>query len=588
MVLVGAGAMAGLVGALAWARWSTFHNETFDLAFYGRMAWGMARGELWEPIVGAHVFGLHVSPVLFPLGALGVVVGETVPVLLVAQAVALGATAWPLARMGYRRLGNAGAVAGAAAWLLYPNIGHVGSFEFHPGTLAVLPMAYLLDALDRGSARGLVLSAVGVLLCREDLALVTTMAGLVAWRGVPELRRAGAVLAGSSLAYLLLFLLVLLPMLGPERGSMQLHFRKWGDGAVEIVTTIVTRPGMLLAHLGEPRRLGYLAWLLMPLAFLPLLRPRWLLIASPVLAMNLLSEWPTAVALDSHYQTTLLPMLVAGAIDGAGVVARQLRPALVVVGLVACAGATHLLAGGTPIAADWDPGDYTADERSAAAARVLSRVPENVPVQAPYALMPHLVERGRIGPPPPPDRDYDVVILDTWHRLRYAHREDLLRTTEEPPVRDWLARDDYGLVAAEAPYLLLIRGADPRGGPAERYLVGEANPAEGRRLAACVALLDARIDGGRLVLDLVARDACPRDLAVRIGTRDERRPRRVDLLFDGLLSPEHLRRGDRLRSVHPLSPDERTRIARRGLRIGALRSSGARPEHADPVAVDVL
>lgn len=584
---IGAAAIAVLLAALGILRWSTFHNETFDLAFYGRMAWGFVHGSFWEPIVGAHVFGLHVSPILFPLGALGAITGATVPVLLVAQAIALAATAWPLARMGHRRFGEAGALAGAAAWLLYPNLGHVGSYEFHPGTLAVLPLAWMLEGLDARHQRTFLWGAVGVLLCREDLALVTAVAGVVAWRTAPEMRRTGWRVALASVGYVLLFALVLHPQLGPEHGSMQLHFGKWGDSAAEAAATLLSRPVLVLEHLAAPQRLLYLPKLLLPLALLPLLRPRWLLIAAPVLAMNLLSDWPTTTMLDSHYQTTALPMVVAGAIDGAGRIARELRPRLVAAGLVATVAACHLLVGGTPVAADFSSGDFTWDARSAAAARVVAAVPEEVPVQAPYALLPHLTERVLLGPPPPPDRNYEVVILDAWHRVRYAQQEDLLRTVEEPTVRSWLASDEYGLVRADGPYLMLARGADPRGEPVAPYLVGTADPETGRPIAACLAVLEARFEGDSLILDFVARDACPRDLGLRIGSPGEHRPRRVDLPFDGLLSPEHLRRGDHVRSTHPLSEAERRRILDRGLRLGALRSSGARPEHSDPTAIEL-
>jgi uncharacterized membrane protein len=582
-----AAALAGLFAALGWARFATYHNETFDLAFYTRMAWGYVHAEMWEPIVGGNVAGLHLSPVLLPLGLIGELSGSTPAVLIAAQAAAVTAAAWPLARIGHRRLGDAGAILAAGAWLLYPNLGHVTTYEFHPGTVAVLPMAWMLEGLDRGSARTMVLGALGVLACREDLALVTALAGLVAWRTRPELRRAGRLLAAGSLVYASLFALVLHPLLGPERGSMQLHFGKWGDSSVEVAASLLTSPGALLTHLGEPERLVYLPKLLLPLALLPLARPRWLVIASPLVVMNLLSEWPTTVELDSHYQTTLLPMLVAGAADGAGVIARGLPARWVATGALAAVAASHLLAGGTPIAADFHAASFRADARSAAAARALASVPEDASVQAPYALLPHLAERQLLGPPPPPDRDYDVLVFDTWHRERYRHEEDLLRTIEEPPLRDWLARETHGLVAVEGRYLVLRRGADPRGPLVSHYIVGRADPASGRRLAACLSLRDARIEPGTLVLDLVAREACPRDLAVRIGARDEPRPRRVDLLFDGLLSPAHLRAGDRLRSTHPLSLEENARIEAHGLRVGLLRSSGARPEHDDPLVLDV-
>jgi hypothetical protein len=57
----------------------------------------------------------------------------------------------------------------------------------------------------------------------------------------------------------------------------------------------------------------------------------------------------------------------------------------------------------------------------------------------------------------------------------------------------------------------------------------------------------------------------------------------VDLVADGLLSPAHFERGDRIRSVHAIEPRE----LEPALRIGAVRSSGARPEHEDPMSVRV-
>src|SRR5690606_10149148 len=60
-------AAATTFAALALLRWHTFHNETFDLAFYARMAWGEAHLDAWNPIVNAHARGLHLAWILVPL-----------------------------------------------------------------------------------------------------------------------------------------------------------------------------------------------------------------------------------------------------------------------------------------------------------------------------------------------------------------------------------------------------------------------------------------------------------------------------------------------------------------------------------------
>ena len=95
----------------------------------------------------------------------------------------------------------------------------------------------------------------------------------------------------------------------------------------------------------------------------------------------------------------------------------------------------------------------------------------------------------------------------------------------------------------------------------------------------------ARLTGDELVLVLIARSACDDDLALRIGTGA--RPRRVDLIADGLFSPAHFRAGDRIRSAHVLSAIERSAITQDGLHVGAIRASGARPAHEDPLSIAV-
>lgn len=592
-------AQGTLFAALGLARYWTFHNQTFDLAFYTRIAWGLVHQELWEPMVNAHVYGLHLSPILAPLGVLGQLT-DTPSVLLLAQAAALAASALPLSRLGARHLGPAGAVAGALLWLFYPNLGHVAGYEFHPGSLAVLPLAWMAVGIDEGKTRAFGWGALGALACREDLALSTLLAAaLFGWRHRDQRRLAVAV-GGGSLVYFSFFAFVLHPAYAPENGSLELHFGRFGDGIAEVAVYLLTHPGDLLAHLATSERLLYLPKVLAPLALLPLVRPAWFLPALPILGINLVSDWPTITHLDAHYLTPALPFLVAAALDGAGRLAQLPaaiptrahpgRAGIAAWALVIPVGIGHLVAGGTPLSLDF-PGDaFRPDDNTAAARSIVAAVPEDASVQAPYALLPHLAERTRLHRTSSREANADYYVLDVAHRRRFAAREDLLRTLEEPLARNWLARADHRLKWAQGDFLLLERGSPPRSGLGGQAVIGEVDdPDEGVRLSECLAVRDARLlprgNDDVLELDFVARGPCPNDLAVRFGTAH--RPRRVDLLFGGWLNPVHLQRGDLVRSRHRLDSELRARLTERGLRVGVLRQSGARPEHEDPIAVDI-
>lgn len=601
-VALAAGAWFALALHFAFARLHTVHHRTFDLALYARMAWGLVRGDGSDPIVGGSFLGAHVAWVLYPLGLLGELFG-TVRVLLVAQAFALAVAAWPLARLGHRRAGFIGAMAATFAWLLYPNLFHVATYEFHPGTLAVWPLCAALDAFDRRQPRALAWCCAAMVACRASLALVTVFVGVAAVARPGALRRAGAGIVLASIAYLALSWLVLRPAFaGGAATSLDAHFGAWGGSPFGVIGTLLHDPARVVAHFSTPARLAYLPALLGPLALLPLLAPSWLVVALPTLGVNLLSEFPTATAMYSHYLTPAVPALVVAAVDGAAWLARRVpstapAPARhgVWTALGLCALGGSVVAGGAPWSRDFPGDDFTRDAHTVERERILAGIPAGASVQAPDALLPHLALRRRVYRAPPPERGTDHVVLDVSHRQRYAHSEDLLRTVEEPGVRAWLARDDHHVVRAEPTLVLLARGRvthDARVGPylvppAHRAPVPDAPAADANtvRLAACLSVTHAHLADRVLAIDFLAHAACPADLALRLGAGA--RPRRVELLFDGVLSPAHLRAGDRVRSRHALSAGEHRAITRRGLRLGLLRSSGPPPDPSDPVSVKV-
>jgi len=593
----------GVVFSLAWQRYATCHNETFDLALYARSAWGLARGDFWNPIADSSFVHLHAAWVLFPLGLIGRVFG-TVPVLLVTQATAIAACVWPLARIGERHLGRVGAPLAALLWLAYPNLGHVGSYEMHPGTLALFPLCWVLDALDSHDPRALLWSSLGVLACRADYALLTFVAAVLFARsahgdGRSDAQRWGVAVAGGSVLYLAVILGLQRVTMSHGPTSAMLHFGDWGGSPLGIVGALISDPSRVWGHLAASERLTYLPRILGPLALLPLLSPRLLWIAAPTIALNLISHWPSATQLDSHYLTPAVPTLVVAAMLGlrrlrAGGPSRFLTAMACAVPMFA-----SLVAGGWPWSRDFVSAAFTFDARSAACAQIASAIPSSASAQGPDALLPHLAERKVVRRGPPPETGTNYVVLDTSIRQRFEHQESLLRTVEEPVLRTWLARSDHGVSSVTASLLLLQKGRPTRGDWSARYFMdatdahvtnapvtnAHATDVQPLRLTACLSVLRASVVDQQLELTLRAHEACGPDLALRLGATS--RPKRVDLLFDGALSPAHLRSGDTLRSVHALTRTEAAAIRSQGLWLGVLRSSGARPDPHDPIAAPI-
>lgn len=573
-----------LLLALGWSRYATCHNHTFDLALYARTAWGLARGDMWNPIANSTFVHLHTAWALLPLGLIGRAFG-VVPVLLLAQSLAIALCLWPLTRIATRHLGAVGVWVAPLLWIAYPNLGHVGSYEMHPGTLALLPLCWALDALDRNAGRTLMWCCLGVVACRADYAMLTAVMGVLLATASATQRRRGVSIAVASVGYLALVLGAQHVLVAHGVQSSTLHFGPWGGSPLGIVGAAFTDSARVVDHLSSFDRLAYLPRLLLPLALVPLLHLRLLWIAAPVFAINLISVWPSATRLDSHYLAPAVPVLIVSALIGAARL-RVMFPRASQFWLLAPVAASAWF-GGLPWSMDFPREAFVTDARTAACSDVLQTVNASASVQAPDFLLPHLAERAVLHRGPPPERGADVIVLDASHRSRFAHNEDLLRTVEEPSLRSWIARSDYGVTYNSGDLIVMERGQSTREGIGTRYIdhARASDTLPTHRLTACLSIDAAHLTDTTLTLELRAHEPCAPDLAIRIGSTA--RPKRADLLFDGVLSPVHVRQGDRLRSIHKLSRTEAATIGRSGLWVGALRSSGARPVPSDPIALQI-
>jgi uncharacterized membrane protein len=581
--------------ALALARYRTYHNETFDLAFYARMVWGAGHWDLSNPLVGAPLWGLHLSLVLLPLGLLSRWI-STVPLLLVVQAVCVGAASIPLARIAQRRIGHPAAAFGAlAVYVLYPTIGSVATYEFHPSALALLPLSLALDAFDRRELRAGIVALVAAAACREDVALVCALTGLsLAVRR--EHRRAGLAVFAFFALWFLGYLFVIAPRYLPRHGSLQLHYGHLGGSPLDIVKNLLAHPLATLSALATPVRVLYVPRLLVPVAFLAVLRPRWLLpIAAPV-AINLLSQFPTAVQIHSHYTTLVVPFVIVAAIHGFAHVMVTGGPhgdrwGLVAAALVA-AGSLHMQrrAGVLPeLSRRYDPRAYIADARTPSLDLVRSLIPSDASVAAPDYLLPHIAERRRIFRYPS-ERRPEYIVLSLEHRRRYQGTQDLWRNDEERSAREALLWRRYGVWTVVGDFIVLRKGWPARTHARGRYVECAPDPRVHRahvdvddHLAVAGWGTEALPHGTRIVLLLFVRRPLPFDLGFEVGygpmhphlDRDDPVHTHAFMPFDGTLLPSWVRVGEVVRSTVDV-PATEAELRAHGLYFGARRIDGSR------------
>lgn len=280
----------------------------YDLAYFTQAAWLITEGEApFVTIRGLHLLGDHTYPVFWPMAWVTGVL-PTIPTLLAIQSASLATGIVPLWRIGRRLagLGLATTVALVISYAAFPALHNVNLADFHPEVLAVpfLFGAVLFALTDRWMGYAACITV--VLASREDLSLVVTFLGLLL--AVQGRRRAGllTVLAGLG------WLVVATQVIQPHFAGSFVHVAfldRYGSSLGEIAATMAGDPGRVLGDLLTAQNGLFLVALLGPVAFLPLLAPRYLIPIVPLEILYLLSSREVAHTIEGQYTVSAIPFV---------------------------------------------------------------------------------------------------------------------------------------------------------------------------------------------------------------------------------------------------------------------------------------
>jgi hypothetical protein len=253
-------------------------------------------------------------------------------------------------------------------------------------------------------------------------------------------------------------LVVVLPSRNPAGLSPYLErYTSLGGTPLEVLQTVVTQPKAVVGLLVEPNRLNYLATLLAPLGFLPLLSVPTLALALPDVALNLLSNFPAQYGFQAHYGAVLAPYLVISAILGAGTITGFIRhasrraagpvAALLGLGVVALSFQSVAQRIWAPLL-DHPP---RVTDHQRAAASILGQLPPTAAVAASSNLNPHLSQRQRIT-------RFPVLAEAEYIALDVTGTPYPLDTASQWYHVQQLLEGDWGVVSGDDGILLLRRG----------------------------------------------------------------------------------------------------------------------------------
>ncbi len=412
MVVCAAAALVGLTwfAGLELARLSSLAAPAYDQAIFLQLAWNLGHGRGFATsFAPVSYLGVHFSPLL----ALTAPIGRLVPdasLLVVLNSVALALSAPAaylflsamLAGLPAARLLSAVVAAPMPVWAGLQEAANAG---FHPEALA-LPLALLAArAAVTGSPPLMWLLSAVVVTAKEDQVYTVLLIGLLAMSvGNERLRRHGRFLALAAIAYGIAVLGLVMPMIRHGHYVDPGGYYSW---------LLHPTPGAIAAAVFRPRPWLAGIGLLASVAFLPLLRPRWLAILLPPFVADLLSRHYPQDDIRLHYTLLLIvPLLISAGMGARRILPAvgRLRPELVALALLPLV--SGLCLGPLPPSLNRpNPDPYNRPTASARLAEAASQVPSSAPVAADDGLLPAFAARTDIQVFPR-SRDDMYVIVD--------------------------------------------------------------------------------------------------------------------------------------------------------------------------------
>ncbi|PYL45876.1 MAG: hypothetical protein DME29_00590 [Verrucomicrobia bacterium] len=404
-------ALAGLFFLIctwtSYARWANFQYRSFDLAYYVQAIWQLIHGRLDVSVENVPLLGNHVEPIVFLFAPLFAVFRH--PMLFVIVQNAALAT-MPL--VGYniaKRLGLDGkrACLLSAALLLAPAAGYIAIHEFHPEALVAPFLLLMLQAWVAKSISRHWLWFVAVLACKENMAplLIVYCATLCVAersRGLAVLRRWFLWPMGLALIWFVLCAYVITPALNSGNIDYVALYDQLGTSPENILINAVVRPQLIGSALLQSLTHGNLVLgLLLPFLCLPLLRPRWIVIAAPILLQHLLSWRSSEWMIYFHYAAPLLPLFWIASVEAiAAFDQRKHVPSFVSrvaawLVIIGCAGAQVWIGPVSRIVtttADW----FEAGQDRARKNAFIAQIPPASSVVAPLPYLSHLAMREKL------------------------------------------------------------------------------------------------------------------------------------------------------------------------------------------------
>ena len=294
-------------------KYQNFFYNVMDLAIINQVFFNSALGNWFASSIHPPSYlGDHFTPIVFLLLPF-YIFKKTPETLLVIQTVGLALSAWPIFLIAKNILNKNLAALLALAWLINPFVQNINLFEFHFLPLAIFFISFAFYFYQKEKFFGFLTFSIMALLVREDVLLVILMFIVLAWLDKKPFKFKVAPFALAVLYFILI--LITKNVLKIDSGYKFFIYYAWlGPTPFVALQNLIFEPWRIVIHLIKFGNIEFILGLLMPLLFLPLVSPKYLILGLPVLIQLIMrTDGASATLLETHYPALILPaVFIAG------------------------------------------------------------------------------------------------------------------------------------------------------------------------------------------------------------------------------------------------------------------------------------
>lgn len=315
---------------LAFSRHDNFYSRRLDLGNMDQTVWNVLHGNgftLTDPMGDRQEsrLAVHADFLLVLLAPL-YMIWSSPKMLLLVQVIIAGLGALPIYWIAHEKLRSEKiALIFSFIYLFYPPLGRMMLSDFHAVALSTTFLLYAFWFIEK---KQYILFAVFALLSgltKETVWLTVALMGIYIffWK---KFRIIGLITVIVSAAIFYYLFWIAIPAVSPVKQHFALvYLSAYGDSLNVVLKNMLLNPFSVIKTFFLPDRLYYYFQMLLPVGFLSLLSPLFLLFASESIVINTLSNNHLMRQIDYQYGSLIIPFIFVSAIYGYAVIIRLIR-----------------------------------------------------------------------------------------------------------------------------------------------------------------------------------------------------------------------------------------------------------------------